>query len=105
MLAHKSPAGRARTIPTYIALAHTPIPVPYPIPPALILTMSTRYASRCVPVMHEGLHFTLVLKYDPNTRETTRSWVYKKEKVLEQDQHLRIPKAKSSGEKVRLRFL
>ncbi|KAI0706888.1 hypothetical protein C8T65DRAFT_576920 [Cerioporus squamosus] len=61
--------------------------------------MSTRYASRRIPVMHEGLHFTLALKYDATTQETTRSWVYKKEKVLEQDQHLRIPKAKSSGEK------
>ncbi|RDX44732.1 hypothetical protein OH76DRAFT_1359138 [Lentinus brumalis] len=61
--------------------------------------MSTRYASRRIPVMHEGLHFMLDLQYDAQTRETTRTWVYKKEKVLEQDQHLRIPKAKSSGEK------
>ncbi|RPD62169.1 hypothetical protein L227DRAFT_610014 [Lentinus tigrinus ALCF2SS1-6] len=60
--------------------------------------MSTRYANRQVPVMHEGVHFTLVLKYDEKSRETKRTWVYKKEKVLEQDQHLRIPKAKSSGE-------
>ena len=64
--------------------------------------MSTRYANRRVPVMHEGLHFTLVLRYDAATRETKRYWVYKKEKVLEQDQHLRLPKAKSSGEKVRV---
>ena len=63
--------------------------------------MSTRYAAKTVRVMHEGNHFKLDLKYNPATRETTRSWVYGKEKVLEIDCHLYIPKAKSSGEKVR----
>ena len=73
--------------------------------PAFALTMSTRYAARTVRVMHDGQHFKLDLKYNPATQETTRTWVYTKEKVLEIDCHLYIPKAKSSGEKVCPSFL
>ena len=62
----------------------------------------TRYAGRTVRVMHDGPHFKLDLKYDPSTRETSRTWVYVKEKVVEVDCHLTVPKAKSSGEKVSL---
>ena len=66
--------------------------------------MSTRYAGRSIRVMHDGTHFALDVNYDSKTGETTRTWVYKKEKVLEIDCHLRAPKAKSSGEKVSLLF-
>ena len=61
--------------------------------------MSVRYAGRRMPVIHDGLHFKLDLQYDPDTRETTRTWVLKKEMVFEVDTHLFIPKAKSTGEK------
>ena len=76
--------------------------LPLHIPPHPYPTMSTRYANQRMRIMHDGPHFKLDLKYDPVTRETTRTWVYKKEKVVEMDCHLHIPKAKSSGEKVSL---
>ncbi|KAI0751661.1 hypothetical protein C8Q80DRAFT_1098018 [Daedaleopsis nitida] len=60
--------------------------------------MSQRYAGRPVEI-HDLQHFRLNLQYDPLTRETTRTWVYQKEKVAEANTHLFMPKAKSSGEK------
>ncbi|KAH9887598.1 hypothetical protein C8Q73DRAFT_668636 [Cubamyces lactineus] len=50
-------------------------------------------------VVHDAPHFVLKLQYDPVTRETTRTWVWEKSQVRSADWHLRIPKAKSSGEK------
>ncbi|KAI8984911.1 hypothetical protein BD414DRAFT_417761 [Trametes punicea] len=50
-------------------------------------------------VIHDGPHFALKLQYDPVTRETTRTWVWEKGQVRSADWHLRIPKAKSTGEK------
>ncbi|KAL1938640.1 hypothetical protein VTO73DRAFT_11455 [Trametes versicolor] len=60
-------------------------------------------AFRHTPQMvHDGLHFNLRVSYDPSTRQSTRTWVWEKEQVFVADWHLHLPKAKSTGEKVRL---
>ncbi|KAI9069551.1 hypothetical protein FKP32DRAFT_59706 [Trametes sanguinea] len=50
-------------------------------------------------VIHDGHHFVLKLTDNPMTGETTRAWVWEKGQVRAADYHLRIPKAKSAGEK------
>ncbi|CDO78057.1 hypothetical protein BN946_scf184826.g2 [Trametes cinnabarina] len=50
-------------------------------------------------VVHDAPHFVLKLTYNWETRETTREWVWQKGEVRDADYHLRIPKAKSTGEK------